>query len=305
MPYYPPSGGGGSSTSAGLAGTGGYFIVGSAQPLLPGSRILTAGSSINVRTDATSIYIDATTGGGASSTPFPCAPGFIPLDGMKYISANSGNVGSGDINLYTVPVGKHAFWAYSQYYNTRASGNITATPKVLVGGTSRIIDTTSSASPGGAQIVSPRYVGEAGESFILNVDNTGGNIYLSIVEFNTGGSFRSPKVYNFSSGYNLVYTVNPGSSAIVLNINYDFESTFNGAKYYNGTSATRVVRWVQAKSGQAISSNFFVTQTSEVTTLSLQNSIFRTTLSGGDTIHIASDTNSVGQFAWIPCVMEF
>ena len=54
-------GGGGSSDSAGLAGSGGLYVVTSASPLLPNSRILAAGSSTLVRTDSTSIYVDATT----------------------------------------------------------------------------------------------------------------------------------------------------------------------------------------------------------------------------------------------------
>ena len=64
-PYYPP-GGGGSSNSAGLAGTGNYYIVGSSTPGLPNSKIITAGSSITTHTDSTSFYINAITNAGSS-----------------------------------------------------------------------------------------------------------------------------------------------------------------------------------------------------------------------------------------------
>lgn len=57
------------ANSGGLAGTGGLFVVTSASPLFPNSRILKAGSSVTVITDGTSIYITALTGGGGSSTP--------------------------------------------------------------------------------------------------------------------------------------------------------------------------------------------------------------------------------------------
>ena len=59
-------GGGGSSNSAGLAGTGGLYVVSSASPLLPNSRILTAGSSVTVVTDGTAIYVTAITSGATS-----------------------------------------------------------------------------------------------------------------------------------------------------------------------------------------------------------------------------------------------
>lgn len=66
--------------------SGNYYIVGSSQAsLLPNSKILTAGSSVIIRTDATSIYIDAQTGGGASSNSAGLAG-----TGSFYI-LNSGN----------------------------------------------------------------------------------------------------------------------------------------------------------------------------------------------------------------------
>lgn len=68
MPYYPPSGGSGSSNSAGLMGTGNSLVTWQSDQLLTNQRILTAGSSITIRSDNSSIYIDALTGGGVAST---------------------------------------------------------------------------------------------------------------------------------------------------------------------------------------------------------------------------------------------
>lgn len=67
MPYFPPQTGGGSSNSAGLAGTGIFAVTYIADPTLPNERILTAGSSVVVRTDATAIYIDALTSASVST----------------------------------------------------------------------------------------------------------------------------------------------------------------------------------------------------------------------------------------------
>ncbi len=54
------------SNSAGLAGTGPYYILQSGNSTLPNSQVLTAGSSIIVRTSGGNVYIDAQTGGGSS-----------------------------------------------------------------------------------------------------------------------------------------------------------------------------------------------------------------------------------------------
>lgn len=68
-PYYPPGGGGGSSNSAGLAGTGPFYLLHtSANATLPFSKIISGGANITITTDAAAVFITATTGGG-SGTP--------------------------------------------------------------------------------------------------------------------------------------------------------------------------------------------------------------------------------------------
>ena len=84
-------GGGGSANSAGLAGTGGSFILNSGNSLFPDSRILRAGSSVTLASDATAVYVSATTGaaGGGISFQFPSAPGSINLGSSNFISVYS------------------------------------------------------------------------------------------------------------------------------------------------------------------------------------------------------------------------
>lgn len=58
-----------SSQSAGLAGTGPFYLTHtSGNATIPNSKVLKAGSSVTTHTDSTSIYINATTGGGAASS---------------------------------------------------------------------------------------------------------------------------------------------------------------------------------------------------------------------------------------------
>ena len=68
MPYYPPQGAGGSSNSAGLAGTGIFAVTWGLDTTLSNEKILTAGSSVSIVTDATAIYINALTNAGGGST---------------------------------------------------------------------------------------------------------------------------------------------------------------------------------------------------------------------------------------------
>jgi len=65
--YYINAITGAGASSAGLAGTGSFYAVWSSDPLLSNEKVITAGSSVTLHTDATAIYINATTSAGASS----------------------------------------------------------------------------------------------------------------------------------------------------------------------------------------------------------------------------------------------
>jgi len=88
-------GGGSSSNSAGLAGTGGNFVTFAADATLSNEKVLTAGSSVIIRTDSTAIYIDAQTGGGSSVIYAPTGGNYIAfaadanLSNEKILTAGS------------------------------------------------------------------------------------------------------------------------------------------------------------------------------------------------------------------------
>ena len=81
---------GASASSAGLAGTGSFYAVWSSDPLLSNEKVITAGSSVTLHTDGAAIYINATTGGGASNTNIGTG-GFInlPVQSAKLYSSTS------------------------------------------------------------------------------------------------------------------------------------------------------------------------------------------------------------------------
>lgn len=82
-----------SSTSAGLAGTGPFYVLyTSGNATLPNSRKLTAGTNITVSTDASNVYISASTGAGSSN------PGTIqlkPQEAKLYASNSAARIDAG------------------------------------------------------------------------------------------------------------------------------------------------------------------------------------------------------------------
>jgi len=67
VPYYPPSGGG-SSSSAGLAGTGVYYLGTSDNSTWPNWLVIQPGSSITSFISGSNYVLNAVTGGGAANT---------------------------------------------------------------------------------------------------------------------------------------------------------------------------------------------------------------------------------------------
>lgn len=117
MPYYPPQSAGGSSTSAGLMGTGNFLVSWSSDPLLTNEKILTAGSSITVRTDAGAIYIDAITNAAASNTNIGTG-GFLQLpiySAKLYSSTSAARIDAGTATwrlLFSSTTQQYGIWQF-------------------------------------------------------------------------------------------------------------------------------------------------------------------------------------------------
>lgn len=126
MPYYPP-GGGGSSNSAGLAGTGIFAVSWSGDTTLSNEKILTAGSSVIVRTDATSIYIDAVTGGGVATNTNIGTGGFLqlPVQAAKlYSNTSAARIDAGTATwrlLYSANTQQYGIWQFTLPYDYSGS----------------------------------------------------------------------------------------------------------------------------------------------------------------------------------------
>jgi len=81
--------GGGSSNSAGLMGTGGLFVSYAADATMSAEKVLTAGSSITLRTDSTAIYIDAQTAAGIAASLTRPVESYIQLSQINFDDVKS------------------------------------------------------------------------------------------------------------------------------------------------------------------------------------------------------------------------
>ena len=87
--------------SGGLASTGGYYAVWSSDPLLSNEKIITAGSSVTLHTDATAIYINATTSLGSSVVYAPSGGPYIAYTSDGTLSAEKILTAGSSVSIHT------------------------------------------------------------------------------------------------------------------------------------------------------------------------------------------------------------
>lgn len=116
-----------SSTSAGLMGTGGFFVSWSSDTTMSNERVLTAGSSITLVTDATTIWINALTpGAGAANTTIGTG-GFLqlPVQSAKlYPSTSAATIDAGTPVwrlLYSATTQQYGIWQFTLPYDYSGS----------------------------------------------------------------------------------------------------------------------------------------------------------------------------------------
>ena len=149
--------GGGSSDSGGLAGTGGFYVAWSSDLLLSNEKVLTAGSSVIVRTDATAIYVDALTSASASSGGLASTGGFYvtyiadaTLSNERILVAGSSVIVRTDATSIYVDAltggGSSVVYAPTNAFYVVQSANPTLTNEfVLVAGSSIIVRTDATS----------------------------------------------------------------------------------------------------------------------------------------------------------------
>ena len=127
MPYYPPSGGGGSSTSAGLAGTGHYYLGTTANALFPNWLVVQPGSSATHHITGSNYYINAITNAGGAATTNIGTGGFLqlPVQSAKlYANNSSARIDAGTPFwrlLYSATTQQYGIWQFTLPYDYSGS----------------------------------------------------------------------------------------------------------------------------------------------------------------------------------------
>lgn len=287
----------------------GALVVGSGPNLHP-MILQTAGQAQMLITSAGAVgglaWVN-TSGAGAAAAAGPVYPAMPTLSSFRTFMIQTGNVGNGNIDLYTVPAGRRAtyqghtsmmqtntasVYVYLKTNNAfyRFVGNSLANPNSSINGTS--------------------YIFEAGETFGVSVISglsTGVNFNARMFEFGTDVNIKSVKLLTFNSGNNTVYTCPTTSMAYLLDRT---SGTFQGANnitlyFSNGGSGSVLYTWYIVKSGNPVGIDFiFSTTNNNVNTNAVATEVSASCLSGGDYISIFTNTNQLRQFAWVNLVEQ-
>jgi len=256
----------GTVNSAGLAGTGMYYIVGSAAPTLPFSKIITAGSSITTHTDSTSFYINATTG-ASTSVQEPTFPGNIPLSSMVYKQFRSDGLIASDTtqvvqyNLYSPPNGKRTlFMGYSVFNNTTS---------ITIGSVMMLVSNSISYGISGGGNTNPKAIGnnnntgliiDSGETLAIQLSAVAStvSIYMKLIEIDTSVNVRGVKLYSPNSGNNTFFTSSQTSSTVLLDT--VMANLMGGARpqFVNFTSSAILAHLYLVPSGQLPNDKYLI-----------------------------------------------
>jgi hypothetical protein len=304
------------SMSAGLVGSGGLFVVTSASPLLPQSRILTAGTNVQIVTDATAIYVSATTGAGASNSAGLAGTGIFAvtwsgdttLSNEKILTAGSSVLLRTDatsiyIDALTNAAGGVVYAPTGGPYIAYTSDSTLTTEKILTAGSSVTIVTDSTffwinaitntfAGSGGLASTGGFYVSYAadgtlsaektltsGSSTTVRTDATA--IYIDAntanVPVNSGGLAGTGATFILSSlvaGWPNALYIKPGSSVT---------THITGSNMFiNATTSL-----FTGSGGLASTGGFYVTYTADATLSSEK------ILTAGSSVSIVTDATAI------------
>lgn len=138
------------------------------------------------------------------------------VTGFTIDKINSGNIGSGNVDLYTVPAGKRAIVSLTVFNTTVSSINVT--PKAKLGGSSTY--TTLSAGQTVTTLSSntlpTRIVLEAGDILAVTTQSTGINVFGTVLLFDNTSCLLSPRLTTLTAGDNTLYTCPPNTKTYFI-----------------------------------------------------------------------------------------
>lgn len=228
--------------------------------------------------------------------------GGIYVSNPRFFSIFQSNIGSGDIDIYTVPAGKRAAIFSQHAYNSAASSTTWHTQIKVSGIYYRTsINSSTVAGLSTASVQAPSIILEPGETFSYNTSQAGLNVWSRVMEFDINTGLKTSKILGPFTGDNTVYTVPMGKSAWMLDRNLSINNSV-GAFLASaaGASSTIDCRVVPngGSPGLANSSINNAVSANGVTSLAGPKS-----LNAGDFVSYNLGTGDPGQMLWVS-VME-
>lgn len=227
------------------------------------------------------------------------------ITGVKvYNSWTKSSATSGNVDFYTVPVGKRAVWMNTFFINTGTSTG-SLLPQVKVGGnyyrlTSAVVQPNANnfltVGPGSLKY----YVAEAGELLSVQVTVSPAGSWAIrplILEFDATSYVKSVKLINQPFGDSLLYTVPVGKRAAMYNLwnENNVSSLFDGAAISNQTGNGAFVNYLSI-----INSGLTRKVITSITNLSLTTNVLTVTAGNsfvaGDFVMFAGITNALYTF---------
>jgi hypothetical protein len=242
-------------------------------------------------------------------------PGWTNLPNFATTSLFTSNVGTGDVDLYTVPSGKRAM-VYGIAWNSTAS-SISFYSEIKISGTyyaivaNQTLASTSTAPLG----VFAQIILEAGQKFSIHTTGTGLNIMGAVYTFDAIAT--APKtvlITSFINGDNTVYACSPSPPQTAC---YGFgriAALISGAATqsilsgYNNTGGSLTYHWNFVPNGGSAGTSNQISQA--ITAAAGAGTPAAFTASGdfamgnGDKISVAATSTNANQIAWVNVVEQ-
>lgn len=236
----------------------------------------------------------------ASGSGFPFGP---VLTDIKYPAVFSSNVAVGDTDLYTVPAGKKAIATALSVYNASGSTivyflQIKVSSTYYRAGTNISLTTTSQTSNVGISLP----ILEAGESFSINTDVQGLNVWLKVVEYDDDVPIKSYRILSLANGDNTLMTVPALKTSFILAANRLAYTNGASIAYVNDSGGSRTITAYAVPSGGAAGTTNQVEVAGAVGDDTLQSINFNGNLSSGDTLVVNTNSGTTVQSAWVNVV---
>lgn len=210
---------------------------------------------------------------------------------------HSGNLASGNSDIFTVPNGKRAFIQQALFSTTNTAGT-TMYAADKTNSTYYRITSGSSVSTNSANFVNPAIVLEPTEVFAVNGSNQGGNVTVLVVLYDSSVPIYSPRIMSLSGGNDTIYTVPAGTLGCILQFGELFNpGTSPSLSYINDSGSDKTTSIYYVPSGGAANSTTLLHQGPRTTAFRAGLNIPQ--LLPGDSVIIASSSNAATQWAYL------